>query len=84
MYAYIYTCCVCLCALKVLQIFEEVQKRHSQGQVNPAFEDDLPQTDIQGHISSEIDDTAESGRGSGNSTPSLVSPEQSPVLRNES
>ncbi|TKS72489.1 YrdC domain-containing protein, mitochondrial [Collichthys lucidus] len=69
---------------KVLQIFEEVQKRHSQGQVNPAFEDDLPQTDIQGHKSSGDDDTAESGRGSGNSTPSLVSPEQSPVLRNGS
>nr|XP_046261960.1 uncharacterized protein si:ch211-153b23.4 [Scatophagus argus] len=26
---------------KVLQIFEEVQKRHRQGQTNPVFEDDL-------------------------------------------
>lgn len=59
-----------MCALKVLQIFEEVQKRHRLGQTNPAFEYDM----------SVEDDTAESGRATGNSTPSTVSPEQSPVL----
>ncbi|KAM7417850.1 hypothetical protein PAMA_017482 [Pampus argenteus] len=55
---------------KVLQIFEEVQKRHriSEGQTNPAFENDPD---------------SESGTGTGNTTPCTVSPEQSPVLRNE-
>ncbi|XP_069552826.1 uncharacterized protein [Brachyistius frenatus] len=60
---------------KVLQIFEEVQKRHIQGQTNPAFEYDLHIPDIQGELSSGEDSKAESGRGSGSSTPSTVSPE---------
>ncbi|XP_028271313.1 uncharacterized protein LOC114442175 [Parambassis ranga] len=57
---------------KVLQIFEEVQKRHKHGQTNAAFEEEGE------------DSTAESGRGSQNSTPSTVTPEQSPVLRHSS
>ncbi|XP_051276367.1 uncharacterized protein si:ch211-153b23.4 [Dicentrarchus labrax] len=69
---------------KVFQIFEEVQKRHRQGQINPAFEYDLHLPDTQGDKSLGVDDAAESGRGSGNSTPSSDSPQQSPVLRNES
>ncbi|KAM9357011.1 uncharacterized protein ABDE67_004587 [Symphorus nematophorus] len=64
---------------KVLQIFEEVQKRHRQGQTNPAFEYDLHLPDTQRDRSSG---DAESGRGTGDSTPSMVSPEESPVLRN--
>lgn len=33
--------CIYLCyALQVLQIFEEVQRKHRQGQTNPAFESD--------------------------------------------
>lgn len=35
---------------KVLQIFEEVQKRHRQGQTNPAFENDLHPSDTQRDI----------------------------------
>ncbi|XP_049898062.1 uncharacterized protein si:ch211-153b23.4 [Epinephelus moara] len=69
---------------KVLQIFEEVQKRHRQGQINPAFEYELHLSDAQRDKSSGDDDTSESGRGSENSTPSTVSPEQSPVFRNGS
>ncbi|XP_033976976.1 uncharacterized protein si:ch211-153b23.4 [Trematomus bernacchii] len=65
---------------KVLQIFEEVQMRHRHGQTNPAFEDDVHLSDIQRDKSFVMEDAAESGRGSGNSTPSTVSPEQSPVL----
>ncbi|XP_070693359.1 uncharacterized protein [Pempheris klunzingeri] len=42
---------------KVLQIFEEVQKRHRQGQINPAFEYDV------------LVGTAQSGRETGSSTP---------------
>ncbi|XP_074504473.1 uncharacterized protein LOC141775222 [Sebastes fasciatus] len=67
---------------KVLQIFEEVQKRRRHGQTNPAFEHDLHLSDTERDKSSGEDEAAESGRGSGNSTPSTVSPEQSPVLRN--
>ncbi|KAF3838178.1 hypothetical protein F7725_009946 [Dissostichus mawsoni] len=67
---------------KVLQIFEEVQMRHRHGQTNPAFEDDVHLSDIQRDKSFVMEDAAESGRGSGNSTPSTVAPEQSPVLRN--
>ncbi|AWP11756.1 Sua5 yciO yrdC domain containing protein [Scophthalmus maximus] len=59
---------------KVLQIFEEVQRRHRHGQTNPAFEYELQLPAS----------TGESGMGSVNSTPSTVSPEQSPVLRNGS
>uniref|UniRef100_UPI0037E9BB3F uncharacterized protein n=1 Tax=Semicossyphus pulcher TaxID=241346 RepID=UPI0037E9BB3F len=67
---------------KVLQIFEEVQKRHSQGQTNPAFEYDVYLPERRSDTSLEEGDTAaESGRGTGRSTPSTVSPEQSPVLR---
>ncbi|XP_071313685.1 uncharacterized protein [Trachinotus anak] len=69
---------------KVLQIFEEVQRRHRQGQTNPAFEPDLHLPDTQQDQSSGEDNTTESGRGSGSSTPATVSPEQSPVLRNGS
>ncbi|XP_071773096.1 uncharacterized protein LOC139925568 [Centroberyx gerrardi] len=64
---------------KVLQIFEEVQKRHRQGQTNLGFEGDLSDTPR-----GERESTAESGRGSGTSTPCTVSPDQSPVLRNGS
>ncbi|KAI4819663.1 hypothetical protein KUCAC02_004903 [Chaenocephalus aceratus] len=67
---------------KVLQIFEEVQMRHRHGQTNPAFEDDVHPSDIQRDKSFVMEDAAESGRGSGNSTPSTVALEQSPVLRN--
>ncbi|XP_070819061.1 uncharacterized protein [Chaetodon trifascialis] len=61
---------------KVLQIFEEVQRRHrhGHGQTNPAFEYDLHLPDTQSDTSS----------GSAVSTASTVSPEQSPVLRNGS
>ncbi|XP_059201492.1 uncharacterized protein si:ch211-153b23.4 [Centropristis striata] len=67
---------------KVLQIFEEVQKRHRHGQMNPAFEYDQILPETQRDKDSAEDETAESGRGSVNSTPSTASPEQSPVLRN--
>ncbi|XP_073343284.1 uncharacterized protein [Pagrus major] len=66
---------------KVLQIFEEVQKRHRQGQTNPAFEYDHFLPDTQRERNSE---DSESGRGSGDTTPSTVSAKQSPVLRNGS
>ncbi|XP_051810557.1 uncharacterized protein LOC110961127 [Acanthochromis polyacanthus] len=66
---------------KVLEIFEEVQRRHRQGRTNPAFESDLHLPGTQTEQSSGEDDTAESGRGTGNSTPFSVSPEQSPALR---
>ncbi|GAA6226333.1 uncharacterized protein LOC108882903 [Lates japonicus] len=69
---------------KVLQIFEEVQRRHLQGQTNPAFEYDVHLPDTQLDLSSGEDNTTESGRGTGSSSPSTVSPEQSPVLRNGS
>ncbi|XP_071313684.1 uncharacterized protein [Trachinotus anak] len=69
---------------KVLQIFEEVQRRHRQGQTNPAFEPDLHLPDTQQDQSAGEDNTTESGRGSESSTPATVSPEQSPVLRNRS
>ncbi|KAK7922888.1 hypothetical protein WMY93_009790 [Mugilogobius chulae] len=67
---------------KVLQIFEDVQKRHMQGELNPAFEYDvhLPQT--QDNSSETGDSSSESGRGSENY--SSISPQQSPVQpRNE-
>ncbi|XP_058506548.1 uncharacterized protein si:ch211-153b23.4 [Solea solea] len=67
---------------KVLQIFEEVQRRHRQGLTNPAFEDELPLPDT--HLSSGAHNTSESGMGSENSTPPSASPEQSPDLRNDS
>ncbi|XP_018531209.1 uncharacterized protein si:ch211-153b23.4 [Lates calcarifer] len=69
---------------KVLQIFEEVQRRHLKGQTNPAFEYDVHPPDTQRDLSSGEDNTTESGRGTGSSSPSTVSPEQSPVLRNGS
>ncbi|XP_022607418.1 uncharacterized protein LOC111226508 [Seriola dumerili] len=69
---------------KVLQIFEEVQRRHRQGQTNPAFEPDLHLPDTLQDLRSAEDNTTESGRGSGSSTPATLSPEQSPVLRNGS
>ncbi|CAJ1058056.1 uncharacterized protein si:ch211-153b23.4 [Xyrichtys novacula] len=61
---------------KVLQIFEEVQKRHRQGQTNPAFEQDL--SDTQSDESSGDENTSQTGQAS------TESPEQSPDLRNES
>ncbi|XP_076018872.1 uncharacterized protein LOC143010443 [Genypterus blacodes] len=67
---------------KVLQIFQEVQRRHRLGQTNPAFEYDL--SDTEGHTRPRENNTAESGGGSAISTPSTVSPNQSPVLRNGS
>ncbi|XP_041846245.1 uncharacterized protein LOC121643094 [Melanotaenia boesemani] len=66
---------------KVLKIFEEVRNRHIQGHLNSGFEYDLYLPDVQRETTSGEDDTAESGRGSGNSTPVYASPEQSPVLR---
>ncbi|XP_026212857.1 grp1_Fun34_YaaH and SUA5 domain-containing protein [Anabas testudineus] len=69
---------------KVLQIFEEVQRRHRQGQTNPGFEYDLDLPDTEGNLSSEEENTTESGRGTGSATPSTVSLEGSPVLRNGS
>lgn len=54
------------CALlKVLQIFEEVQRRHRQGQTNSAFEFDLELPDT---LSDEL-----SERGPGDSTTATVS-----------
>ncbi|CAK6956399.1 uncharacterized protein si:ch211-153b23.4 [Scomber scombrus] len=69
---------------KVLQIFEEVRKQHRQGQMNPTYENDwcLPDTQMDKH--SGEDNAAESGRGTGNTTPYEASPEPSPVLRNGS
>ncbi|XP_040031323.2 uncharacterized protein LOC120818363 [Gasterosteus aculeatus] len=67
---------------KVLQIFEDVQKRHIGGQINPAFENDLHPSDTQRDASSREDETVESG--SENSAISTVSPEQSPDLGNGS
>lgn len=75
-------CCLCFCDLKVLQIFEDVQKRHIGGQINPAFENDLHPSDTQRDASSREDETVESG--SENSAISTVSPEQSPDLGNGS
>ncbi|XP_041653928.1 uncharacterized protein si:ch211-153b23.4 [Cheilinus undulatus] len=46
---------------KVLQIFEEVQKRHRQGQTNPAFEYDVHLSDTESDRRSGEDDTAVSG-----------------------
>ncbi|XP_045886766.1 uncharacterized protein si:ch211-153b23.4 [Micropterus dolomieu] len=69
---------------EVLKIFEEVQRQHRQGQMNPAFEYDLNQPHIQFDNGSGEDNSAESGRGTDNSTPFTVSPEQRPVLRNGS
>lgn len=66
--------------IKVLEIFEEVQRRHRQGQTNPGFEDDVTIL----HTEREEDNTTESGRGTGSSTPSASSSEGSPVLRNGS
>ncbi|KAK2849291.1 hypothetical protein Q5P01_009125 [Channa striata] len=67
---------------KVLQIFEEVQRKHRQGQTNPGFEYDqyLPNTEMD--PSSGDDNTTESGRETGNSTPSTITPTPSPVLTN--
>ncbi|KAM4621437.1 uncharacterized protein ACJ7VT_005813 [Polymixia lowei] len=65
---------------KVFQIFEEVQMRHRQGQLNPGFEGDF--SDTQTDMGEES--TAESGRGTGSSTQSSDSPNPSPVLRNGS
>ncbi|XP_026186513.1 uncharacterized protein LOC113144571 [Mastacembelus armatus] len=69
---------------KVLQIFEEVQRRHRQGRTNPSFEYDLHLPDTQRDLSSGDTSSTESGRGTGSSTPSRFSPEHSPVLRNGS
>ncbi|XP_030595823.1 uncharacterized protein LOC115787306 [Archocentrus centrarchus] len=68
---------------KVLQIFEEVQRRHRQGQTNPTFEDDMFQP-VTERDSSEGRSTEDSGRESENSTTYPSSPEPSPVLRNGS
>ncbi|XP_034546078.1 uncharacterized protein si:ch211-153b23.4 [Notolabrus celidotus] len=64
---------------KVLQIFEDVQKRHIQGQTNPAFEYDLQPTDTQSDRSLADDDTAEETDGA-----HTVSSEPSPDVSNES
>lgn len=71
-------------ALKVLQIFEEVQRRHRQGQTNPGFEYDLDLPDTERDSSSGGDNTTELGRETGSTTPSTVSFEGSPDLTNES
>ncbi|XP_041846246.1 uncharacterized protein LOC121643095 [Melanotaenia boesemani] len=52
---------------KVFQIFEEVQNRHRQGQINPAFELDLHTPDTQTELNSGGDETAETERESQNS-----------------
>ncbi|KAM9741868.1 uncharacterized protein ACNS7B_012807 [Menidia menidia] len=52
---------------KVLQIFEEVQKRHRQGHANPAFEHDLQPSDTQVEQSHERNNMAESERETENS-----------------
>ncbi|XP_074530687.1 uncharacterized protein LOC141793740 [Halichoeres trimaculatus] len=62
---------------KVLKIFEDVQRRHRQGQTNPAFEYDVHLPDTQSDRSSGDDDT-ETERAS------TASPEPSPDVRNES
>nr|XP_019935137.1 PREDICTED: uncharacterized protein LOC109624703 [Paralichthys olivaceus] len=67
---------------KVLQIFEEVQKRHRQGQTNPAFEYELHPPDTHHERNSGNFDIIELGMESANSTPSTVSPQQSPEMRN--
>ncbi|XP_061582212.1 uncharacterized protein si:ch211-153b23.4 [Cololabis saira] len=67
---------------KVLQIFEDVRNRHRQGRINQGFENETLQTDTQ--ISEQQSSESESESGIGNPTPSTVSPEQSPVLRNGS
>ncbi|XP_034454544.1 uncharacterized protein si:ch211-153b23.4 [Hippoglossus hippoglossus] len=67
---------------KVLQIFEEVQRRHKQGQTNPAFEYDLHPPDTHRELGSGEYDTIESGMGSDDSTPPTTSPQQSPEMRN--
>ncbi|XP_053284960.1 uncharacterized protein si:ch211-153b23.4 [Pleuronectes platessa] len=69
---------------KVLQIFEEVQRRHRQGQTNPAFEYDLHPPDAHRELGSGEYDTVESRMGSVNSTPSTTPPQQSPEMRNRS
>ncbi|KAJ3588417.1 hypothetical protein NHX12_012010 [Muraenolepis orangiensis] len=38
---------------KVLHIFEEVQRRHRQGEMNPAFEDDISDTVIDAEVTEE-------------------------------
>ncbi|XP_040904912.1 uncharacterized protein LOC121188999 [Toxotes jaculatrix] len=55
---------------KVLQIFEEVQRRHRQGHTNSAFEYDLHLPETHQDVSSDEDNTTESGRGTGSATPS--------------
>lgn len=75
LYVHTNTACICVSAWKVLQIFEEVQRQHRQGQTNPVFEDDLNLPDTQDRSSrGETDST----------TPSTVSYEQSLDLRNRS
>ncbi|XP_020783536.2 putative threonylcarbamoyl-AMP synthase isoform X2 [Boleophthalmus pectinirostris] len=62
---------------KVLQIFEDVQKRHIKGQTNPAFDYDVLQTEKE-YSSVMGDSTSESGLGSEYSDP-YVSPMCSPA-----
>ncbi|XP_029917086.1 uncharacterized protein LOC115366028 [Myripristis murdjan] len=57
---------------KVLQIFEEVQKRHRQGEINPAFEDDF--SDAQRNTSSGEESATESAGETGTSTSSTAPP----------
>uniref|UniRef100_A0A3P9KKW1 Threonylcarbamoyl-AMP synthase n=1 Tax=Oryzias latipes TaxID=8090 RepID=A0A3P9KKW1_ORYLA len=68
---------------KVFQIFEEVQNRHRQGQANPAFEYDTVIPGTETVPSQEEEVTTESGRGTGNSTPSTISSLESSVNTNE-
>ncbi|KAF3693783.1 YrdC domain-containing protein, mitochondrial Precursor [Channa argus] len=69
---------------KVLQIFEDVQKKHRQGQTNPGFEYDQHLPDTEMDSSSGEDNATDLGRETGNSTPSTFTPEGSPVVRNGS
>ncbi|XP_068182589.1 uncharacterized protein si:ch211-153b23.4 [Antennarius striatus] len=61
---------------KVIQIFEEVQKRHRCGQHNPGFEPDAQRGRHSGEDEPET--------GSGDLTVNTGSPEQTPVHRNGS
>uniref|UniRef100_A0A8C5DKW2 Threonylcarbamoyl-AMP synthase n=1 Tax=Gouania willdenowi TaxID=441366 RepID=A0A8C5DKW2_GOUWI len=65
---------------KVLRIFEEVQKRHRLGQVNPAFEWD--QSNSQQEKPLKEDKELELKEESGNSIPSTVPVENSPGVQN--
>lgn len=73
----------CFCCFQVFQIFEKVKNRHSQGQINPAFEHDLAPPDTQTEESLGRDETSESGRETENSALSTTH-EQSTDLNSNS